>query len=262
MISEEILIKSSFHNLESLKFPCPTCITGTLTANSETLLRSESKESIDAQSHPEWEPEWINCRFSAILKCNNCNDAVSVCGWTYTYYNMQYDPRTGSYKDVDYPVFNPLFFFPALKIFVVPSKCPENVRNEIEQAFSLFWNDFSACVNRLRTAIELIMDDQKVKKTSKNSKGQRVKLTLHRRIVEFNAKDKDIGELLLALKWIGNTGSHVGEIERQDLIHAFQLLEYSLIELYEKRTETLRRLSKKIIKSKKPISHSVRKRGR
>ena len=97
---------------------------------------------------------------------------------------------------------------------------------------------------------------------NKNSKGQRVKLTLHQRIVEFNAKDKDIGELLLALKWIGNTGSHVGEIERQDLIHAFQLLEYSLIELYEKRTETLRRLSKKIIKSKKPISHSVRKRGR
>jgi hypothetical protein len=58
----------------------------------------------------------------------------------------------------------------------------------------------------------------------------------------------------MAIKWIGNKGSHLGGIEKNDLLDAYELLEYSLNKLYNDPSKRLDKIAKRIIKRKgKPI---------
>jgi len=60
----------------------------------------------------------------------------------------------------------------------------------------------------------------------------------------------DIADFLLAIKWIGNTGSHTGKLERIDVLEAYELLELSLNKLYDDTEIKLSKISKEIIKRK------------
>lgn len=79
-------------------------------------------------------------------------------------------------------------------------------------------------------------------------------LNLHERVVLFSLRNKDIANHLLAVKWIGNTGSHVGDVTRDDVFDDFQIINYVLDELFLKRSEVVSKLTKQINKAKKPRS--------
>jgi len=51
---------------------------------------------------------------------------------------------------------------------------------------------------------------------------------------------------LMALKWLGNSGSHSGEVSRDDLLDAFEILEHALAELLEQKSERIAALAKKM----------------
>lgn len=59
---------------------------------------------------------------------------------------------------------------------------------------------------------------------------------------------------MLAIKWLGNAGSHSQKtVSRDDVIDAYELLEHILQEIYMQKTEKLKTKAQKINKMKGPV---------
>ena len=59
---------------------------------------------------------------------------------------------------------------------------------------------------------------------------------------------------MLAVKWIGNEGSHPGSVSRDDLLDAFQLVEHLLDEIFINRRAEMSKISRKVLRHKGPSS--------
>jgi hypothetical protein len=220
---------------------CPNCHRGWLEFDKNKFKRTETVASKESRKDEYWTPEWIEYIFTGILKCSNknCRELIAFSG-------------TGEVSQVSEnewdDAFKPEYFAPTLHLFKIPDECPSEIKKEIISAFSLFWIDSQSCANKIRIAIEAILNDQRAKKYSTSKK--RTPLNLHQRIESFKTKQPLIASRLLALKWIGNVGSHIGYISKFHLIDAFELLEDSIEKLYDKKEERLAELSKNITKKK------------
>ena len=98
-------------------------------------------------------------------------------------------------------------------------------------------------------SLEKLLDHLKVKKT-KTKNGKRKRLTLHARIEEYELRNKEVADQLLAIKWIGNEGSHDDGLSRLDLVETYQLYEYALKELFGDEKKKLDKIKKGILKKK------------
>jgi hypothetical protein len=128
-------------------------------------------------------------------------------------------------------------------IFELPKKCPVDIAHELRAAFALYWSDPSATANRVRVALEHLMDHLGIQKRRKNKKGKFDKLTLHHRIEIFTKTEPRIGDQLMALKLLGNTGSHDGRVMRDDVLDAFEIIEHALLELIDHRSKRVAALA-------------------
>jgi hypothetical protein len=134
------------------------------------------------------------------------------------------------------------------EMFDLPAKCPDEVRGELQAAFQIFWPQPAACAGRLRVALECLMNYLGVPKRKKTKKGTFSDLTLHVRIDTFAASEPLIGAQLMALKWLGNAGSHARDVTKDDLLDAFQIMEHALGELIDRRSANMAVLAKKLTK--------------
>ena len=108
------------------------------------------------------------------------------------------------------------------------------------------------------------MDHLKVKKSRKTKKGKLERLSLHARIELFANKNPkknpnknaDVGEKLLAIKWLGNTGSHSDTLKHEDVLDAFELFSHALDEIFEETSVRLKKLSSSINRNKGPAPAS------
>ena len=82
-----------------------------------------------------------------------------------------------------------------------------------------------------------------------------MELSLHSRIQIFGKQNPELQPFLIAAKWIGNAGSHVGEIDKNGLLDGYELLYHCIDELYEKseRMKNLSAKAKEINDTRKPI---------
>jgi len=147
------------------------------------------------------------------------------------------------------PEFRPKYVEPCIVFFDLPPKCPESIAKEVQQAFALFWLDAPAAANRVRAAVERLLDHQRVAK-KETAKGKRRQISVHRRIERFQAKRGGVGKALMAVKWIGNEGSHESSLSQLDLLDAFGMLSYALDAVYDDRVKTVSQLATKINKAK------------
>lgn len=76
-------------------------------------------------------------------------------------------------------------------------------------------------------------------------------MTLHARIEEYRKKDPGLGDSLLAVKWLGNAGSHA-TLTRNDVFDALDMVEHVLDEVFTQRAKTVAKLAKKINKARGP----------
>jgi len=102
------------------------------------------------------------------------------------------------------------------------------------KSFNHFWYDLDACANKIRQAVELIVVDR-----------GGVGYVLDHQIKSLS---KTLGEglinKLLALKWIGNDGSHAHRpFEKDEILNSYNLLVDVLNQLYPDETEKQRRES-------------------
>lgn len=145
----------------------------------------------------------------------------------------------------------PIAFYPPPKIIHVPESCPVNVRTILNETFGLYWLDVGSCANKIRIAIEVLMDELAIPRTRTN-KSKQVELTLHARLELFKKQNVDVAENLMAIKWIGNAGSHFSEIKNHDVLDAYELLEHSLERLYNDRDRNIAQIRNQINAAKKP----------
>jgi len=206
-------------------WPCPTCGKGHFSVIKDKLVREETGPSKSAHAHDAWEPDWIVNSFTALIQCSmpGCGEVGTVAGSsTLDYDQVDRDEYvTTHYYKVEHVSPGPI-------PIALSSSTPKPVVDALKDASRLIWASSEAAANQIRQAVESIMDDRGM--ATHDVAGNRI--MLHRRIKEFEATDKDNADVLLATKWIGNSGSHVGGITREDVLDAFDMIEYVIEEVY------------------------------
>ena len=229
------------------QWPCPHCPDGVLLLEENSISIHEINSSIEGRSEEDWEPECITERFSGLLKCNLCEEPVFIVGET-KQVEAGSDHNTLEYSSW----LIPHFFEPAIQIIKIPKNCTRQIKRELNEICKLYWVSPSSAGNRIRVALELLMDQNKVPKKAKIKTGKYRNLTLHERITKFKSADPDIATTLMALKWLGNAGSHPTNLSHSDVLSALDLLSYVFEEMYERKTSNRRALVKLINKNKGP----------
>ena len=224
---------------------CPTCEIGSLWLDIDTQKVIETGPSRSLHDDDAWGPELIEERFVGLLICQNglCGEVVAVGGRTHL------EPYYDEEGIVDWrKCYEPTFVNPAPPIFEIPRKCPEEIAAELRKAFSQFWSDTGSCANRLRAAAEALLTERRVAKTTTSKKGTRTRLSLHTRIERFKKKAPDAADYLLALKWLGNEGSHANpdELTKDDLLDGFEIFEHVIELVYVKRVARLKKIAQGI----------------
>jgi hypothetical protein len=258
---DRIAVKRSLKKNYVPAWKCPHCKVGALTLKAEDLKFEEFRKSIAAHKMEDFFPDWVDYIFSATLRCSSpkCREIVACCGkggveQEYTGFDED------GYPECDWiPYFDPSIFIPHLHLFEVPEKTPELVSDEIEKSFAVFFADNKAAANHIRSAIEQLLNELKIKKfTVKNKK--RRSLPLHFRIDTLPTKYIALKKALLAIKWLGNAGSHPGEsLEKDDVLDAYEILEHLLNDLYNPKKATVEKLVQAINKKKGPLAKGRRK---
>jgi len=243
-----IWTKRYFNENSKIEWPCPTCDGNALTLVKEKLNCEETATSKKyRKENDEWEIEWVQLVFSGKLFCKNCEETIFFTGIGNPEHSGYYDRELDEYNEQYTNTFTPTFFEPFIKLFNIPDDCSKELKTEIEHSFKLFWCDLPSCANKIRVSLEILMNEQKVKRYEIKS-GKRIPISLHKRIENYN--HIEVKDLLLAIKWIGNTGSHIGNIETIDVLEAYRLLEFSLNKIYKDEARELKKITKEIIKRK------------
>lgn len=251
----------SFQEGNLSNWPCPNCHSGILKPVNKSFHYWESSASHEAgksyfiASQVKFDDtailgmEFAKYRYSILLKCSTCNECVSSCGSGEAiedYYPDSHDTVLLNY-------FTPEYFYPALNIFYIHSKCPRAVKEQIVSSFKLFFADPPAAANYVRKAVDAILTNKKIKRYITNKNKRRVSLSLHDRIVAFEKINFDVAQKLFAIKWLGNEGSHAEKITKNDVLDAYEILELIIDDLYVGYKKSIERKILKINKTKKPL---------
>ncbi|WP_415776305.1 DUF4145 domain-containing protein [Shewanella oncorhynchi] len=212
-----------FQNQFPKDYRCSCCGDGVLGFVSDKFHKHETLKSVKWHQDEGWGPEWIEYIFTASLQCQSCSEFYIVSGTGAVV--EEWDQEEGC---IHYDVFFPKFFLPTIHIFSIPRQTPVEVSDIIESSFSLAWSDYSAAGNKLRVALELI-----VAELVPNS-GQ----TLGNKINEIPEEKAGIREMLKAIKWLGNQGSHEAKLAEYDLAFSFKVIEKVLNTLYPNPDDT------------------------
>jgi hypothetical protein len=187
-------------------------------------------------------------RFASVMQCQypSCGEFVFVTGNVIV--DEYYDENGPNYYDL----LEPVTTAPSIAVFPFDERWPESVGKQLKLAFSHLFNDPGAAANRLRTSVECLMDDQGVQKYPRT--GPRRAINLHDRIIRFKPQNAEAADLLLAVKWLGNTGSHadLSGLTRDDVLDGMELLERALHLVYDDTPKRLAKLARDINRRRGP----------
>ena len=247
------IFKLPFRGKGLTRWTCPTCGKGLLNVKEGTHHYGEDRNSKRARSDDYWDPDWIEYLYSCLLECNNtvCKDVVSSSGVGSIVQYMGYDEQ--GELSLDYEErFSPKYFSPHLKIFDYQQDIPDEVKNELEISFSLFFCDPSSSANHIRIALENLLTHMNIKRFAAQN-GKRRYLTLHERIELLPKKHLDIKDLFFAIKWLGNAGSHSHKtVSSDDVLDAYELMEELLVQVFSNKSKNIKKLANKINKKRGP----------
>lgn len=250
MISKEVLLG----NYETKFLICPKC--------KNSLLKENSKKSYNLIDYKiadkSFFTEYNMHEYSTKLKVSLCQCESSACNGEVVLIEEEkgeLNPKNQPFFIFEYEPYiykrTIKYMKPSVDIIDLPNQLNSELVEILKISFFLFWIDEDSCGNRIRSAIEKILDLQKINKTTINKNGKRVKLRLHQRIEKFKKKQPYAANYLFALKLLGNRASHNTKniITRNQLVDAYQILELILTDLYDKKRTDIKRLTKKIIGS-------------
>ncbi|HEX8016196.1 MAG TPA: DUF4145 domain-containing protein [Flavobacterium sp.] len=253
-MNKDLWHKRTFTDNNPIDYVCPKCTIGILAVKTLDSKLMPGQEEMIKYSYP----YGISYVFSGILECKNknCGEVVSISGIVLKDIQDAYEDSDGQYVEFRYHEYKPKFFYPYLAIIPIGKNVPKEVEEQLKLSFSHFFNDLSSCANRIRNSIELILDDLKAPKKYRHNNKLKGFRTLHDRILNYQnkLKNKRISNLLLAIKIIGNEGSHVGKVALEDILDAYEFLELILEYVYHKNQQNIHERALEIVQKNKPRS--------
>lgn len=236
-------------------FPCPRCRKPTLKLESSLLISEETAISKSNRKHDAWEPDWINEKFAALLKCSasKCGEIVAISGRISVEPDFEDDEEEGGWSFED--MLEPKSMFPAPPIITLPQGLPKTVEQELDLAFQYYWSDYGACATKIRTSVERLMDHFKITKfkivktkIGPKTRGKMRPLDLASRIDKFISATGAVvhKDHLHALRVVGNLGTHKDVLTRTEILDAFEIYEHALDELIGKKSTKIGQLAKKL----------------
>jgi hypothetical protein len=230
------------------QFQCPNCEN-----YSQMITNLNSSESIESQNeldHEAWDPMWIGGDFAAICACQSCGQKVYMVG-TYImdqYYEPDY---TGDGRpELNYEeVYSVKYMSPAMILMALPAKCPKEVKEYIQSASEAMFTSPDLAASRIRTSIDELLTSQNVYKF-KDKNGKQFRRTTHERIKLFEEKNKEVANLLEAVKWIGNEGTHDTTLTISDFLDGVEIYSLALDLLFDTKKDSIRKKAAEINKNK------------
>ena len=233
----------SFHREDNVPFNCPECNKPTLSLDETSWLQKEQISSVlERKQNDYYEVEWVKYTYTGTLKCLNpkCGEIVITSGSgsvveEYTDYCLDEDGYPGPCEREYRDIFFPKYFYPTLSFFTIPKGTPEDIKSAIVEAFSITPNSPSAAANKIRVVVEMLATEFGV--PSKKTNGSFI--SLDHRIKNITYPENKLYEhkpLMLAIKYIGNAGSHEEDnVNLDELFDSFQIIEELLKRLFSEK---------------------------
>lgn len=248
---------------------CPVCQSGHYRTLKDAHAKGETKASREARDQPEWEAEWVEHRYVTLLRCDNpsCKEIASLAATTNVDERYEWVAELDRETPVRVDTYQISFIDPAPVPILLSDQVPSQINGLLKEAASAYWFDVEASANKLRQVAEEIMTERgiarfKIETIRSTGKKVRKPIMLHQRIQTYQSQAPDVAEMLLAVKWIGNAGSHVGSLKQTDVLDGFEMLDHVLGEIYRKDKVRLTKLAKKVNKRRGPSSAKKRKKKR
>jgi hypothetical protein len=229
---------------------CGVCKDGYLSV--ENIDKKEDTDSNSSHEHPDWEPEWITGLISVSLSCSKptCKAiAVAIGRWRVVFdVVIEHDDygnpiQVPTYKDE----FKIVSILPTSPLVITPAGTPEIVEGLLVEAASIAPTSPGAAANRIRTAIDELLTAHGVARYRVAARLRRkIRISTHERIDIFRAKNAEAADMLLAVKWIGNNGTHTDTVSIQEVLDGAELFSHALEMIYDTKKVELKKKAKKI----------------
>lgn len=154
-------------------------------------------------------------KFVSFFECNNCEKTVSTTGTMKIHKNE--DIETANIK-VEY-------FSPPIPIIQLSANLPVEISEELIQAFNHFHSDLTSSGAKLRRAIEKMCLDLGYQQKN-----------LHFAITDMSKDYPNEAQFLNSLKLVGNEATHADQIDENDLLDAFDVMDY-VHRLYDRKKD-------------------------
>lgn len=244
-MDRELFGITSFIKEDFPGYRCPKCSSHLALKD---LSQEDDAETKRARSDPDFDADWVTRGFLADLRCKSerCGERV-LCVGTGTVDTIH--DHSGERWEVDYfDRLTPEFFLPALVVFELPPNTPRDVRASVLASFKLMFLSSGSTLNEVRNALEFLMDHLEVPRVD----GAKP-LSLHGRVKRMPAEYTQYRDQLLAVKWLGNAGTHAQPTRRSDVLDAYEILQHVLDGMFSDRVARVGRLVEEINKRKAPI---------
>ncbi len=213
------------YSIDNIPFyECPLCCTGEIQHNKDDYLARTTGESHSLRKTDKSDPSFVKGLLRIDLFCSNkeCNEVGVMI------MDGELDPPEEGSSTL-HMSYAPAYILPAPSLFKLKNEYPNRINELMKQAFSLFWSDAASCGNKIRIAVEVLLDDQKIENTRKDKsgvyllskKGRPKSIMLQQRLDDFkkkSTKGKECAAALGSIKWLGNASSHDGVLIHQDIV--------------------------------------------
>ncbi|WP_195760561.1 DUF4145 domain-containing protein [Agromyces kandeliae] len=196
---------------------CPFCWEGHVAFSEPST--DEDSASKRARANEYWEPEWISGRFISAGRCDNpeCEQTVKSFGVYSVGETTRHEiPQYSAFYRVEY-------LSPALKLLALPEDVPGDVDDAIERAERVLFLDPGLAATALRASVERFLTHVGIPSERDNGGF----MTLDARLKEWKRQTGHdrAAALFLAVKWIGNRGTHeVSDLSVDDVIDGAEFI--------------------------------------
>lgn len=153
-------------------------------------------------------PSYHFCKFTAFMTCTSCTDNVAVIGLS-----QEHTKKTANEKQLPALYKIEQFSIP-VPMFEISPTVPASIQFELLGAFNYFHIDTNSSASKLRRAIEKFCIELGMKPNA-----------LARQIKELEIKYPTEASFLNTLRLVGNEGTHSDNVDEDDLLLAFDIVE-------------------------------------
>jgi len=219
-------------------YQCPRCSIGQIAPDTQSLSARQTGESVALGKQDYWEESFHRELLTVNTKCSN--ESCKEVGVMVMHGELY--PQHDEAEECVY--FTPVYINPAPAVFEIENSYPNDVSRLCRSAFHLFWVDPASCGNKIRAAVERLLDDQGIENTIKDragtpklsTKGHPQPVSLNQRLKAFKTKGKveaQCFDALDSIRWLGNSSSHVSlDIDKYSVFKSLVILKSVLEAVY------------------------------